>query len=194
MPAAFAQGTPEMVIQPELERQAINEARIDTEDWEVGGYAGLMSIEDFGVNTIIGARLAYHINRDFFIEGAYGKSQADRTSYEMLSGSVDLLTDDERDLTYYNVSLGYNLFPGEVFVRHKYAFNSDLYLIGGIGSTEFGGDDHYTVNFGAGYRFVATDWLAVHFDFRDHLFESDLLGTAKTTHNFEASAGLTVFF
>lgn len=191
---AYAQSMPEMVIQPELARSAVNEARIDTEDWELGMYAGLMSIEDFGVNSALGARLAYHMNRDFFIEATYGKSTADRTSYENLSGSVELLTADERNLTYYNVSVGYNLFPGEVFVGHRYAFYSDLYVIFGIGSTEFGGDDHYTMNAGAGYRFVATDWMALHFDFRDHVFESDLLGSVKTTHNFESTLGLTVFF
>lgn len=191
---AYAQSMPEMVIQPELTRSAVNEARIDTEDWELGMYGGLMSIEDFGVNKVLGARLAYHINRDFFIEAAYGNSTADRTSYENLSGSVELLTENERNLTYYNVSVGYNLFPGEVFVGHRYAFYSDLYVILGIGSTEFGGDDHYTMNAGAGYRFVATDWMALHFDFRDHVFESDLLGSVKATHNFESTVGLTIFF
>jgi hypothetical protein len=34
----------------------------------------------------------------------------------------------------------------------------------------------------------------VHADVRDHLFDSDLLGEKKTTHNIEAHVGLTVFF
>ena len=36
--------------------------------------------------------------------------------------------------------------------------------------------------------------LAVHADVRDHMFDSDLLGEKKTTHNIEAHVGLTIFF
>ena len=61
-------------------------------------------------------------------------------------------------------------------------------------STRFAGDDRFTVNFGVGYRFLYTDSVAFHLDFRDHLFDIDLLGEDKTTHNLEATLGVTVFF
>ena len=64
----------------------------------------------------------------------------------------------------------------------------------GLGSTRFAGDDRFTVNFGAGYRFLLTDAVALHIDFRDHLFDIDILGEDKTTHNLEAHLGVTVFF
>ncbi len=38
------------------------------------------------------------------------------------------------------------------------------------------------------------DWLAVHGDIRDHVFDIDLLGQEKTSHNFEATLGVTFFF
>jgi outer membrane beta-barrel protein len=50
------------------------------------------------------------------------------------------------------------------------------------------------VNFGAGYRFLVTDSIALHVDFRDHLFDIDLLGQEKTAHNLEGTLGVTVFF
>jgi len=181
-------------VEPNLHRQAINEAKIDTENFEIGAFVGLMSIEDFGHSSVKGMRAAYHINPDLFLEAAYGTATAGKTSYELLSGSAQLLTDDERKLSYYNLSLGYNVLPSEAFIGHRYAFNTDLYIIGGIGSTRFAADDHYTVNFGAGYRFVATDWLALHADVRDHMFDTEVTGIKKTTHNVELSAGVTVFF
>ena len=46
----------------------------------------------------------------------------------------------------------------------------------------------------AGYRFLATDWLALHADVRDHLFDMDLLGAKRTTNNIEITLGATVFF
>ena len=86
------------------------------------------------------------------------------------------------------------VFPGESFVAGRWAFKGGLYVIAGAGSTEFGGDDRFTINAGVGYRLIATDWLALHIDVRDHYFESDLLGTMEDKHNIEFSGGLTYFF
>ena len=87
-----------------------------------------------------------------------------------------------------------NLLPGEVFFRGKYTFNTALYLIAGIGSTHFAGNDRFTINVGSGYRLLATDWLAIHGDLRDHIFDMDLFGENKITNNIEVSLGATIFF
>ncbi len=184
----------EPIIQPQIERREFKEANIDTEDFEIGVYAGLLSVEDFGTNPIIGARLAYHITDGIFAEAAYAQSDTDETSFERLSGSAQLLTDDERKLSYYNISIGYNLLPGEAFVTRNRVFNTALYVIAGVGSTKFAGDDRFTINAGAGYRFLATDWLALHLGVRDHIFDIDLLGEKKTTHNIELHGSVTFFF
>ena len=190
---ADAQGQPP-VIEPELERREIEVAAIDTEDFEVGVFAGAMSIEDFGVNTSLGARLAYHITEGFFVEFAAGASEGEETSFERLSGAAQLLTEGERSLSYYNVSLGYNVFPGEIYLGPQRAINSTIYLIGGVGKTNFAADDRFTLNFGVGVRLVPRDWFAIHADIRDHIFDLDLLGQEKTTHNMEAHIGVTFFF
>jgi outer membrane beta-barrel protein len=202
--ALFGRGAPEgdpepmamdrPVIEPEVERREIKPPKIDTEDFEVGGYVGLLSIEDFGSNMSYGARLAYHVTEDFFLEGAFGMSRAGKTSYEVLSGAVELLTPSQRDYTYYSLSLGWNALPGEIFLGRDHAYNSALYLIGGVGSTDFGGDDRFTVNLGLGVRVLITDSIAAHVDFRDHIFDIDLTGEKKTAHNLESHLGLTVFF
>jgi outer membrane beta-barrel protein len=185
---------PGQVIDPEVERREIKEPAIDREDFEIGGYVGIMNIEDFGSNVSYGVRLAYHITEGFFIEGTVGQSDGGLTSFEILSGGATLITDSERELTYYNLSLGYNILPGEVFFGEGRAFNTNLYLIAGLGSTSFAGDDRFSVNVGAGYRFLLNDSIALHLDFRDHLFDIDLLGEEKTAHNLEGHLGLTVFF
>jgi outer membrane beta-barrel protein len=185
---------PGQVIDPAVERREIKEPAIDREDFEIGAYAGILSIEDFGSNLSYGISLAYHITEGFFLEGRVGQREAGRTSFEVLSGGADLISDSERTYTYYNLSLGYNILPGEVFLGEGRAYNTSLYLIGGLGSTTFAGDDRFTVNFGAGYRFLLTDSVALHLDFRDHLFDIDLLGEEKTAHNLEATLGFTVFF
>jgi outer membrane beta-barrel protein len=143
----------------------------------------------FGTNNVYGVRAAYHVTEDFFFEANVGKSKAGQTSYETLGGNVQLLTPDERRFTYYSLSLGYNLLPGEVYIGRGLAMNSALYLLGGIGSTKFAGDQHFTVNFGAGYRVLPTDWLAIHIDVQDLVFQSDLLGKDKLTNNIGAYIG-----
>ena len=185
---------PGQVIEPEVERREVKEPAIDREDFEIGAFVGIMSIEDFGSNVSYGVRLAYHITEGFFVEGAVGQSRGGLTSFEVLSGGATLISDSERDLTYYNLSLGYNILPGEVFIGEGRAYNSNLYLIAGLGSTTFAGDDRFTVNVGAGYRFIVNDSVALHLDVRDHLFDIDLLGEEKTAHNLEAHLGVTVFF
>ena len=50
------------------------------------------------------------------------------------------------------------------------------------------------MNFGAGYRVLPTDWLTLHIDVQDRLFESDIFGTNKLTNNLEARIGVTAFF
>ncbi len=190
-PSAEAPG---QVIDPQVERREVKEPAIDREDFEVGGFVGIMGIEDFGSNVSYGVRLAYHMTEGFFVEGTVGQSKGGLTSFEILSGGAQLITDSERTMTYYNVNLGYNILPGEVFIGEGHAYNTNLYLIAGLGSTRFAGDDRFTVNFGAGYRFLLTDAVALHLDFRDHLFDIDLLGEEKTAHNLEAHLGFTMFF
>ena len=182
------------VIEPEVERRDIKTSKIDTEDFEIGVFGGIMSVEDFGTNPVYGARFAYHVNEWLFVEAAAGRTETEETSFERLSGAAQLLTEDEREYTYYNISLGYNLFPGEAFLGRNRAYTQSLYVIGGLGSTTFAGDDRFTVNLGVGYRFLVTDSVALHADFRDHLFDIDILGEEKTVHNLEAHMGFTVFF
>ena len=185
---------PGQVIDPEVERREIKEPAIDREDFEIGAYVGIMGIEDFGSNVSYGVRLAYHITEGFFVEGTVGQSEGGLTSFEVLSGGARLISDSERTLTYYNLSLGYNILPGEVFLGEGHAYNTNLYLIAGLGSTRFAGDDRFSVTVGAGYRFLLSDSIALHLDFRDHLFDIDLLGEEKTAHNLEGHLGVTVFF
>ncbi len=182
------------VIEPQIERRTIKVPKIRTKDFEGGIYYGILSIEDFGSNPEFGARLAYHLTEDFFLEGTFAQSRAGKTSYETLSGAATLLTDKQRDYRYYALSLGWDALPGEIFLGRNRAYNSALYVVGGVGSTRFAGDEHFTLNTGVGYRVLLTDWLATHLDVRDHLFDTDLLGKAKTSHNIEANFGITVFF
>ena len=194
MTPSVAADQPEQVVRPEIERRDINEADIDTEDFEIGAFYGLMNVEDFGTSPVYGARLTYHVTEYVFVEGAYGHTDTEETSFERLSGGAQLLDDNDRELDYYNLSFGFNLFPGESFIASNWAFTSDFFVIAGVGSTSFAGEDEFTWNFGFGYKVLATDWLAFRVDARDHIFDIDLLGESQTNNNLEFTAGVSIFF
>src|SRR5512139_2807203 len=171
------------VVEPAVKRRDVEPAAIDTENFEAGLFVGTISIEDFGSSVVYGARGAYHFTEDLFAEATIGTSKAGKTSYEDLSGAAELLTDSERQYTYYDLAIGWNALPGEVFFGGKRAMPSAVYFTLGAGSTRFAGDDHFTVALGAGLRLLVTDWVALHLDVRDHMFDSDLLGDNKLTQN-----------
>ena len=191
--AGAAPATPQ-VVEPRVKRREVKAAALDEENFEAGAFLGVVSIEDFGSSFSYGARLAYHFTEDLFAEATVGSAEAGRTSYEELSGSAELLTDSERRFTHYDLSVGWNVLPGEVFLGGSRAMPSAVYVSLGAGSTRFAGDDHFTVVLGAGLRVLANDWLAVHVDARNLAFESDLLGENKLTHNLQFTFGLTAFF
>lgn len=185
---------PESVLDPRIERRRIKEADIDAENFEAGLYTGLISIEDFGTQPVLGVRLDYHLSEDVFFEAMMGRAKADETSFETLNAGVQLLTDEEREFTYYQAAVGYNLLPGEAFLSRNRAFNNALYLLGGAGMTDFAGDEHFTLSLGVGYRLLINDFTAIRVDMKDHMFNLDVLGEDKLTHNLELSAGVSLFF
>jgi len=184
----------EQVIQPELERRDVKVPHINADDIELGFYSGILSMENFSAQSVKGARLAYHVTEDFFVEGAYARSTISDEFYRSRAFPITGFDQQEEDLTYYNLSLGYNVLPGEIFLGRRWAMASAFYVIGGIGTTKFAHESFATFNFGGGYRILLNDWFALHIDMRDYVFDSDLLGQNKRTNNFEATVGMTIFF
>jgi outer membrane beta-barrel protein len=182
------------VVEPDVVRRTIKVPKIKARNLEIGGYYGEISIQDFGSQPVAGARLDYHVTEDFFFEGTYGRAKGGKTSFEELSGNTQLLSDAERRFTYYNVALGYNLFPGEVFIGRNLAMTSALYMTGGVGVVTFAGDHNFSVNFGAGFRVLPVNWLALHIDVQDLVFRSNDIGPYQLKNNLQATIGATVFF
>jgi len=183
---------PEPVISPQLDRRDVRIPKIKASDMEVGVFSGYLSVQDFGADASLGLRLGYHVSEDYFIEGMYGRSRVSDRSFRRLG--IAVFGSEEVDLTYYYLSIGYSLFPGEVFLGENWAMTSAVYLVGGVGNVNFNGENHTAFNFGIGIRTLPTDWLSVRFEMRDHMFDSDLLGRNELKHNFETTLGLTAYF
>jgi outer membrane beta-barrel protein len=182
------------VIEPQVTRREVKTPKIKAKDFEVGAYFGALSIEDFGTNPIYGVRLAYHVSEDIFLEAYLARSKAGLSSLEDVFPDITVISSSGRQFTYYDLDLGYNVLPGEIFLGRGRAFNNALYVTVGMGDVKFADQDQFALNFGVGDRILITQWLAMHLDVRDHVFESDLFGVTKNVHNIEATLGLTAFF
>ena len=68
--------------------------------------------------------------------------------------------------------MGYNFLPGEVFIGRQSRHDQRPVRDRGISTVKFAGDQNFTVNFGAGFRVLPTDWLSIHIDVQDLVFRS----------------------
>ncbi len=183
----------DQVVVPQLDRRDIRVPHIPSNDFEAGLFTGAYSTENFGASLVGGVRLGYHINEDIFVEAVYGQTKvSDATFRDILPGGIFPVP--KEILRYYDLSAGYNIFPGEIFLGSSHAKVSAFYVVAGIGTTKFNNASHQTVNGGAGMRVFLKDWVAVQLDVRDHIFSLNLLGSNRTTNNLETTAGVTFFF
>src|SRR5271167_2044591 len=187
------QGEPS-IVEPQVTRRVVKTPKIKAKDFEVGAYFGALSIQDFGTNPVYGVRAAYHVTEDFFLEAYGARSQAGLSSLENVFPNITVVSNSGRYFTYYDLDVGYNVLPGEVFLGRGRAFNSALYVTVGMGDVKFANQNQFALNFGVGYRVTITDWLAMHVDDRDHVFESDFFGFNKNVNNVEAILSLTTYF
>jgi outer membrane beta-barrel protein len=183
----------EQVVDPKVDRREVRVPKFPSKDFEIGAFVGTYATQNFGASLVGGLKLGYHITEDFFVEAAFGQTKvSDEAFRQILPGGV--FVNETEKLSYYNLSAGYNILPGEVFIGRNTAKASQFYLIGGVGSTKFVDQNRQTFNLGFGARLYFTDKMAVQVDMRDHIFSLDILGKRQSTQNLELSAGFTYFF
>lgn len=180
-------------VVPQVDRRDVQPPRFPSNDFEVGVFGGPYATENFGSSLAWGLRLGYHITEDFFVEAAWGRTTVSDDAFKrVLPGGI--FTPGQEKLEYANVSLGANVLPGEVFLGRDRALPSQLFLIGGVGTTHFNGQRQQTFNLGLGTKVYLSDRFALRVDLRDHLFSLDLLGQRDSTHNLELTAGASFLF
>lgn len=181
------------VVVPEVERRELRLPRIPSKDIEVGVMLGSYGTQNFGTSLVGGLRLGYHITEDFFVEGTYGSTRVNDDNYrQVLPGG--LFPTGKETLKYVSLSGGVNVLPGEIFIGRNNARASQVYVLGGIGSTKFIDQRKQTFHLGVGLKVLMTERTALRVDMRDHIFSLDLLGKRERTQNLELTAGFSYFF
>jgi outer membrane beta-barrel protein len=183
----------DQVVTPEVDRRDVKLPRIASKDVEIGAFLGTYSVQNFGSSFVGGLRFGYHLSEDFFAELGIGQTKvSDDTYRQILPGGI--FADRSSTLRYTNLSVGWNVLPGEVFIGKGQAKATSVYLLGGVGSTSFVDQRRQTFNVGLGMRLYLSDRISMRVDLQDHIYSLDLLGKRETTQNPELSAGLSFYF
>lgn len=166
--------------------------QLDVDDFELSAFTGLYNLEDFGSSPELGLKLAYHLSEDVFVEGTYAQARIDDSQFRDV-GLPLFPGSGTENLSYYDITLGVNILPGEIVLSDNRSITTQVYLVGGAGMTRIVDQQFFTSVFGMGVRILPWQKWALHMDARDHIFDSDILGKKKTTHNLEWQFGVSYF-
>lgn len=172
------------------------QSRINSELFDIGVFTGVINIQDFPAEFVIGANITFKASEDFFLQYNYLQSDVSESSFEKNPGFPTLDLGDERVFEHYDLLVGYNIFQGEFFTSGDKAHLSSLYVVGGIGDTDFGGEENFTYTLGLGYQIEFVRRYLVRFDYRDYFYRSSLVVGSEedTVHNTQVSVGLGYLF
>src|SRR3990167_5941233 len=127
-PAQTQKPANEQVIVPEVERREVKLPRFPSKDFEIGVFAGTYATQNFGASAIAGLKAGYHISEDVFVEARYAATRVSDESFrQVLPGGI--FPNEKETLSYYNLSAGVNVLPGEVFIGSRRAKATAVYLI-----------------------------------------------------------------
>ena len=171
---------------PEVDRRDVRSCRsIPSNDFEIGLFVGTYATENFG-SSLVGRRASSATTSPKTSSSRPPTRQtkvSDEAFRQILPGGM--FADETEKLSYYNLSAGYNVLPGEVFIGSNRAMASQLYLIAGVGSTKLRRPEPADLQRRLRLRVFLTDRSRCSVDMRDHIFSLDILGKRQSTQNLE---------
>lgn len=180
-------------IAPDIERKDIQIPNIDSEFFEVGLTVGSLSVEDFGSHLTYGGQLNIHVAQSVFFKLKGSRSKVSDNVFRRLG--LPLFDESGiQNLDQYSLLLGWNVFPGEIYLGEKYTLSSSAYIQGGAGVVRFSDNDYFGVSMGMGLRLLPVDWLSVTIEALGTEYNSTIFGFSKISHNFESNISVNVYF
>ena len=176
------------IVKPDPEQDLIKDSDIDNISMNFGVYTGLINYENFNSSYMLAMYFSYPFDEDVFVEAEFGISGLNDTEYRNIG--LPLLSEEEVDLQFYTILVGYNLLPGEVYWSREKTLISSFYLIAGVGAVSFDNNNYVSMQFGAGFKMELDKNKSIRFEARDRMYDTDILGTDKLTNNIEFHLGI----
>lgn len=174
-------------VDPNIRRPDVQVKQIKAQDYELGGYAQSVTLDRNHTVGLYGVRAAYHKTDNFFVEGSVAYSST--IGFEDIRQIVGAGEDPGLDYSTYEFSVGYNLFPGDLYITKSYTLPFSIYAIGGFGYVDYESDSHTAYSFGGGLRITPTDYFAIRIELRDQAWSQH-----GTDHNIAFSVGVSGYF
>lgn len=167
--------------------------RIDQDVFELGLFTGIINIGDFGSEWAVGISAVFQASEDFFLQYNYMQADTDLSAFEQSQGAY--FSGDDRTFSHYDLLVGYKIFQGEMYPGEGKENLSSLYLVGGVGDTQFGDEESFTYTLGIGYQIALSRRYVLHADYRNYIYESSLIRSEETTTtNGQFSVGINYLF
>lgn len=160
---------------------------LDSEVFELGASSGVLAIQDFNSEWSFGFDATFHASEDFFLQLNYLEAEASLSSFENSQGRY--FSGSDRVFSHYNLLLGYNLFQGEFYPSEGNSTLSTFYGVAGVGNISFGGEESFSSVIGLGYKLGLSRRFNLRVDFRDYIYESNLIVDNATAHNTHFTLG-----
>lgn len=180
------------IVKPKAEQELIKDAELKDVSISAGVYAGVINFENFSSSYLLGLTVNIPLNEDVFIDVEYGSTTISDAEYRNIG--LPLFEKEEINVDFYNVLIGYNLLPGEVYWSKDKTLLSSFYLLAGVGSVNINKDDFVSLSFGIGFRMDIGSGKNVRVEARDRLIDSDILGTDKISNNTEIHIAMSWSF
>jgi outer membrane beta-barrel protein len=153
----------------------------NNEFFSLGVSFGVLNVEDFTSEFVPALSATFRASEDFFLQANYLRADISKSAYETTQSS--LFSGDDRRFTHYDFLFGYNLFQSEFYFASEETALANLYVVSGIGDTEFGGESSFTYTLGMGYEVAVSRHLGLYIDFRDYIYESTLVSDEERRVN-----------
>lgn len=150
---------------------------------------------------VYGGAYTFHFTEDLGLEASYFRT---RQKYGLLQaiidrqqGLVQFQESPEEDVQLFMGHLIWSMAYGKVrwFGGPIHRFDFYLALGGGATDTSETGGLGLTGSFGPGLKFYLAQWLALRFDFRDHIRNHRApFAVEKVVNDVSAMGGLSIFF
>ncbi len=176
----------------EQKNSSVSLSGLNNEQFELGVSSGFLNIQDFSSEISLGINANFIATENIFLQLNYFTASTSESSYEQNQGP--LFSGDDRDFKHLDFLLGYNLYQGEQFFSGSEAQLSALYLVGGVGDTQFGGEESFTYTLGVGYQVGLSRTINLKFDYRNYIYDSSLLKEDESIQNGHLTVGVSYQF
>ncbi|GAB1258767.1 hypothetical protein NBRC116494_32690 [Aurantivibrio plasticivorans] len=186
-------GLPLTVCAQEEETHSGSSIDIEREVFELGAFVGIINIGDFSSELAYGITGEFQASEDFFLQYNFLQTDVDLSSFEL--SQTPYFTGDDRTYRHYDLLVGYKVFHGEMYPSKGKANLSSLYIVGGVGDTQFGDEERFTYTLGVGYQIALSRNYKFRADYRHYFYDSSIIQTEeKTRQSGFFSVGLNYLF